>query len=110
MPLGPQRAKVRERVDAGRVPAFERDLECVLTDEHHILDAQLLGTERVDPGKAPGSAGFTPTFSARARPSQLLGRVSGAVAVFPGDLHRLLCAIDIDVDWKRIGVLQESGP
>jgi hypothetical protein len=31
-------------------------------------------------------------------------------AVFPGDVHRLRCAIDVDVDWKRIGILQGRAP
>ena len=107
--LGTQRAKVRERVDAGGVPAFESDLEGVLTDERDVFDTQLLGTQRLDPGQAAGCAGFTATFGARTSPSQLLGGVGGVVAAFPCDVHRLARAIDVDVDWKRIGVLQRSG-
>jgi hypothetical protein len=28
------------------------------------------------------------------------------VPVFPGDLHHLALAVDVDVDWERVGVLQ----
>jgi hypothetical protein len=104
--LGPQRAQVRKRIEASRVTALERDLKRVLTYESDVFDAELLRAERLDPGQPPRGAGLTSTFSARARPSQLFGGVSRAFAVFPGDVHRLPGAIDIDVDWKRIGVLQ----
>ncbi len=86
--------------------ALERDLKRILTDEGDVLDAELFGAERLDPGQAPGGTGLTATFSARTRPSQLLGCVLRVLAVLPRDLHRLPRAIDIDVDWKRIGVLQ----
>src|SRR5258708_25005594 len=80
----PQSAEVRERVDAGRVAAFESDLERVLTDERHVSDEQLFGAERLDARQAPWSAGFTAALSATAGPPQLLARVCGVLAVFPG--------------------------
>src|SRR5260370_853423 len=58
--LGPQAAEVRERVDAGRVAAFECDLERVLTDERHVSDEELFGAERLDARQAPWSAGGGP--------------------------------------------------
>src|SRR5450759_1283823 len=107
--LGTQRAEVRESVNARRMAAFEGDLERVLPDECYVFDAQLLGAQRLDPGETAGCPHLTATLSARTRPSKLLGGVSDAVAVFPRDLHRLACSIDIDVDRKRIGILQRSG-
>src|SRR5450756_2085461 len=83
--IGPQRAQVRERVEAGRVTALERDLKRILTDEGDVLDAELFGAERLDPGQAPGGTGLTATFSARTRPSQLLGCVLRVLAVLPRD-------------------------
>src|SRR5258708_22575862 len=100
--LGPQAAEVRERVDAGRVAAFECDLERVLTDERHVSDEELFGAERLDARQAPWSAGFTAARSARTRPPQLLGGVCGVLAVFPGHLHRLLSAANIHVHWIPI--------
>jgi hypothetical protein len=41
--IGPERAKVRERVEAGRVTALERDLKRILTDEGDVFDAELFG-------------------------------------------------------------------
>jgi len=91
------------------VTALESDLKRVLPYESDVLDAELLGTERLHSGEPPRGAGLTSTFSTWARPSQLFGGVSRAFAVFPGDVHRLPRAIDIDVDWERIGVLQWLG-
>src|SRR5450759_2758484 len=85
--LGTQRAQVREGVDARRVPAVEGDLQRVLPNERYVFDAQLLGAQRLDPGKAAGCPHLTATLSTRTCPSDLLGGVSDAVAVFPRDHH-----------------------
>src|SRR5258706_12542189 len=81
--LGPQRAQVREGVNACRVAALECDLEGVLTDQHDVFDAQLFGAQRLDPGEAPWGSRFAATLSALTRPSQLLGRLRGVFAAFP---------------------------
>jgi hypothetical protein len=89
--------------------AFECDLKRVLTDENDVFDAQLFRAERLHSREAPGRTRLTATFSAWTRPSQLLSGVGRAFAAFPRDVHRLARAIDVDVDWKRIGVLQWLG-
>ena len=86
--------------------ALERNLQCVLTDQAHVLDPKLFGGQALDASQSPRRARFTSTLRARARPPELLARVRAAVPVLPRDLHHLALAIDIDVEWKRVGVLQ----
>ncbi len=86
--------------------ALERDLQGVLADQAHVLDSKLVLGEVLDPGQAARRPGLTATFGAGARPPELCSRVSAAVAALPCDLHHLAFAIDVDVDWKRVRVLQ----
>jgi hypothetical protein len=86
--------------------AVECDLNCVLADESYVLDPQLFRAQRLDPSEPPGRACLAATFRARTSPSQLLTRVFAVVAVFPRNLHDLARTIDVDVDWKRIRILQ----
>lgn len=88
--------------------AVECDLNCVLAHEGHVLDPKLFRAQRLDPSEPPGRAGLTATFGARTSPSQLLTGVLAVVAVFPSDLYDLTRTIDVDVDWKRIRILQLS--
>ena len=104
--LGLHRPQVREGVNACRVAALEGDLECVLTDQHDVFDAQLFRRERLDPRQSPRCACLTPTFGAGTCPAQLLRGVRGVLTAFPRDLHRLAGAVDVDVDRERIGILQ----
>jgi hypothetical protein len=90
--------------------ALKSDLQCVLADQAHILDPQLFRSEVLDPSQAARRSCFTATLGAGAGPPELLSRVGAAVAVLPRDLHHLTFAVDFDVDWKRVGVLQFAGP
>lgn len=85
---------------------LERDLQRVLADQAHVLDPQLLRGEVLDAGQATWRSRFAPALGAGARPPQLLSRVDAAVAALPRDLHHLALAVDVDVEWKRVGVLQ----
>jgi hypothetical protein len=62
-----------ERVETGGVAAFERNLECVLADQSHVLYAQLIGVEMLDTSETPRDAGLAATLRARACPAQSLG-------------------------------------
>jgi hypothetical protein len=88
------------------VSAVECDLHRVLADEGHILDAKLFRAQSLDSREPPRRAGLTATFSARTGPAQLFSGVLAVVAVLPRDFHDLACTIDVDVDWKRIRILQ----
>ena len=103
---GIETAQEREGVQAGGVAALERDLEGVLADQAHVLDPQLRGIQSLDPGQSPGSSGLASTLSARARPSELLPAVDASMAALPLDHHLLAFAVDVDVQRKRVGVLQ----
>src|SRR4029077_3957 len=95
-----------KRVDAVGVPAFESDLQCVLTDETHVADPKLRIAECFHARQAARHSGFTATLGAGAGPPQLLARVGRLRAVLPRDLHDLTFAVDVDVRGKWIGVLQ----
>src|SRR5579864_5273747 len=95
-----------KRVDAVGVPAFESDLQRVLTDETHVADTKLRITECFHTREAARHSGFTATLGAGAGPPQLLAGVGRLRAVLPRDLHDLTFAVDVDVGGKRIGVLQ----
>ena len=86
--------------------ALECDLQGVLADQAHVLDPQLLRGEVLDAGQATWRSRFTPALGAWARPPQLLSRKGAVVAALPRDLHHLALALDVDVEWKRVGVLQ----
>jgi hypothetical protein len=88
------------------MPAFKCDLQRVLADQGHILDAQVIGAEAFHPVKPSGRPCLATTLCARARPSQLFARVAGVHPVFPNDVHRLMLAIDVNGGGKRVGVLQ----
>ena len=105
---GTQVPEEPERVEAGGVPAFECDLERVLADQRHVLDAQLLLAQGFDPRKASRGARLTAALGARARPPKLLAGVSAVMTVFPRDIHHLTRAVDVDGQRKWIGVLQRS--
>ena len=95
-----------ERIEAGRVSALERDLKGVLTDQRYVLDTQLLCIEILHASEAPRDARLATTLSARARPSQLLGRVRAVVSILPRDVHDLTLAIDVDGERKSVRVFQ----
>jgi hypothetical protein len=90
--------------------ALERDLKRILPDEAHVLDPKLIRGQALDAGESTWSSGFTATLGARAGPSQLFARIGAAVAVLPSDLHHLALSVDVDVEWKRVGVLQFAMP
>ena len=87
--------------------AFERDLERVLADQRHVLDAQLIGVEVLDASKTSRHAGLAATLRARARPAQTLAGIAAAMTVLPRDDHDL--AVDIDGERKGVGVFQVRG-
>jgi len=103
-------AKVRERVDARRVAAVEGDLQRVLAHQRDVFDPELVRAQGIDSREPSRCAGLTATFGAGACPSQLLTGIRNLVPVLPRDLHHLARAIDIDVDRKRIWILQWWGP
>jgi hypothetical protein len=86
--------------------ALECDLQSVLADQAHVVDAELLRRKFPDPGEPARGSGFAPTLGAWTSPSELLARIAAAMAAFPRNLHHLAFAIDVDVEWKRVGVLQ----
>lgn len=88
------------------MPAFECDLERVLADERDILNAQLVGLEILDASKPSGHAGLATTLRTWAGPAKTLGLIGAAVPVLPRDHHHLAFAVDVDCEWKRIGVFQ----
>jgi hypothetical protein len=88
------------------MPALKCDLQRVLADQGHILDAQLIRAEALHPVEAARRPRLATALSARASPSQLLAAVAGAHAVFPNYVHRLALAVDVDGGGKRVGVLQ----
>lgn len=102
-------AKQGERVKPGRVPAFERDLQRVLTDQSHVFDPELSGIEVLDASQASRSTGLTTTLGAWASPPELLAGVGAPASVLPADLHDLALPVDVDVERKGIRVSQ-SGP
>jgi hypothetical protein len=99
-------AQQSECIEAGRVSAFESDLQSVLTNQGHIFDPQLISAEVFHPVESTGRARFTAAFGAWTRPSELFAGVAGMDAVFPHDCHHLTLAVDVDGGWKRVGVLQ----
>ena len=86
--------------------ALKCDLERVLPDQAHVLKSKLFGSEVFHPRQSPGRTRLAPTLGARTGPAELLARVDAAVPVLPDHVHHLAFAIDVDVDRKRIGVLQ----
>jgi hypothetical protein len=88
------------------VAALESDLERVLADQAHVLNSKLFGSEVFHPRQAPGRTRLASTLGAGAGPAELFARVGTAVPILPDHVHDLAFAIDIDVDWKRIGILQ----
>ncbi len=98
--------KQDERVETGGVPAFKRNLECVLADQRHVLHEELIGIEVLDASKASRRASLAATLRAGACPAQSLGGIATAVAVLPRDDHHLPFAIDIDSERKGVGVFQ----
>jgi hypothetical protein len=86
--------------------ALKCDLDRVLADQAHVLDAQLVGRQALDAGKAARRTAFASALGARAGPPKLFTGVSALVAALPRDLHDLSIAVDVDVDGKGIGVLQ----
>ena len=77
-----------------------------MPDQAHVLKWKLLGSEVFPQRQAPGRTRLTSTLGARTGPAELLARVDAAVRVLPDHVHHLAFAIDVDVDRKRIGVLQ----
>jgi hypothetical protein len=88
------------------VAALESDLQRVLPDEAHVLDPQLVRREVIDSGQAARRSCLTSALGAWACPSELFARICAAVTTLPLDLHHLALAVDVDVEWKRIRVLQ----
>src|SRR6266508_2204583 len=60
-------AQVTERIDAGRVPAFERDLQRVLADEGDVADSQLIVVEALHAREATGHPRLAAALRAAAR-------------------------------------------
>src|SRR5437764_15061523 len=90
----PQQGKA---IEAGRMSAFEPDLQGVLADQRYVADAELFIAERLDPRKASWHSRLAAALRAWACPTQLLARVGRALAVFPRDLHHLAGAVDVDL-------------
>jgi hypothetical protein len=88
------------------VTTLESDLQRVLPDEAHVLDPKLVKREVLDARQAAWRSRLTSALGAWACPSELISRVSAAVATLPMDLHHLALAVDVDVEWKRVRVLQ----
>jgi hypothetical protein len=88
------------------VAALECNLECVLPDQRDVLHAQLGGIKVLDASKTSGGAGLAATFGAWACPAKSLTRIAAAVPVLPRDHHDLAFAVDVDGEWKRVGVFQ----
>jgi len=88
------------------VAALKCDLQRVLADEAHVLKSKLLWSEVLDARQAARGARLTTTLGTGARPAELLPRVRAAVAVLPNHVHHIAFAVGVDVDWKRVGVLQ----
>jgi hypothetical protein len=86
--------------------ALKSDLQGVLPHQAYVLEAKLFGSEAFDARQAAWRARLATTLGARASPAELLSGVAAAVPVLPHHVHHLAFAIDIDVDWKRVGVLQ----
>lgn len=86
--------------------AFKCDLQRVLPDQGHILDAQVVGAEAFHPVEPAWRPRLATALCAWAGPSQLFARVAGVHPVFPNDVHRLMLAIDVNSRGKRVGVLQ----
>ena len=101
-----QPTQEREGVQPGGMAALKCDLQRVLADQAHVLQSKLLRIEALDTGQAARSAGFTAALGAGARPAKLLTRIGAAVSVLPDDVHHVAFAVDVDADWKRVGVLQ----
>ena len=99
-------AQQGEGVEAGGVAALKSDLQRVLADEAHVLDPELVRCEALQVGKAAGRSRLASTFGAWACPSKLLSRIGAAVATLPLDLHHLALAVCVDLEWKRVWVLQ----
>jgi hypothetical protein len=91
------------------VPAFERDLKGVLSDESDVLNAQLAGFETLHAREPAGRACLAATLGARACPAETLGRIAAAVPVLPRDDHHLAFAIDIDGQRIGVGIFQGVG-
>jgi hypothetical protein len=88
------------------VAALECDLKRVLSDEADVLDTELFGSKVLDTREAPWGTCLTATFGAGAGPAELLARIGAVVSVLPIHGHHLAFAVHVDVDWKRVGVLQ----
>ncbi len=88
--------------------ALERDLKCVLANQRYVLDTQLFCLKVLHARKTSRDAGLAATLSARACPSELLGRVGAVVPALPRDLHDLSLAVDVDRQRKGIRVFQVS--
>jgi hypothetical protein len=101
-----ERPQHRERVQPGGVAALECDLKRVLSDEADVLDTELFGSKVLDTREAPWGTCLTATFGAGAGPAELLARIGAVVSVLPIHGHHLAFAVHVDVDWKRVGVLQ----
>ena len=86
--------------------AFERNLERVLADQRHVVDAQLVGVEVLDASKTSRRAGLAATLGAWTRPAQSLAGIAAAVAILPRNDHHLPFAVDIDSERKGVGVFQ----
>jgi hypothetical protein len=86
--------------------ALECDLQRVLPDQAHILDSQLVRVKVLDARQPAGRSRLAAAFGAGTGPPELLSRVNAAVAALPRDLHHLALAVDVDVKWKRVEVLQ----
>jgi hypothetical protein len=90
------------------VAALKRDLDRVLADQAHVLDAQLVRREALDAGEAPCGTSFTTALRTRTCPPKPFTSEGALVATLPRDRHDLSLAVDVDVDGKRLGVLQLS--
>ncbi len=60
----------------------------------------------LDAGETSGDAGLAATLRAWAGPAKALAGIAAAMPVLPRDDHDLTFAVDIDVQWIRIGVFQ----
>ena len=88
------------------MPAFKRDLQRVLAHQGYVLDSQLVIGEAVDTTEPAGRARLAAALGAGAGPPQHVGGVGAVMSALPLDLHDLPRAVDVDVDWERVGIFQ----
>ena len=95
-------------VQPGCMPAFESDLERVLANERHVLDAQVIWAQSFHPRQPSWCSSFTAALGTWTGPPELLARVGGVTAVLPRHIHDLAPTVDVNGEGKWVGVLQRS--